>query len=216
MKLLYFNGRGLAETSRIILAYSKTSYEDFRYPIEVIDPINHVYKRELFEKDKAEGKFSVSMGKLPILITDSLVLSQSKAIERYLASVNGLMGSSIEESAKIDSICECVRDLKDHYMSLKKSVDFNEEEYFKTILPLKILELAKVMNNKGSPVQYSVGDKLSLADIVIFSFITDFFTNKEMAMKACSKSIKISSIVSNVGSIETIKEYLKTRAQTLF
>lgn len=215
MKLLYFNGRGLAETSRIILAYSKTSYEDFRYPIEVIDPINHVYKRELFEKDKAEGKFNISMGKLPILITDNLVLCQSKSIERYLASINGLMGSNFEEAAKIDSICECVRDIKEHYFNLKKSVDYNEEEYFKNILPQKILELAKVINSRG-PMQYSVGDKLSLADIVIFSFITDFFTNKEAAMKACSKSIKISSIVSGVNSIESIKEYLSNRPVTMF
>lgn len=215
MKLIYFNGRGLAETSRLILAYSKTSYEDFRYPIEVIDPINHVYKRELFEKDKSEGKFNISMGKLPILITENVTLCQSKSIERYLANINGLMGSNHEEAAKIDSICECVKDLKDHYINLKKSVDYSEEEYFKSILPQKILELAKVINSKG-PMQYSVGDKLSLADIVIFSFITDFFTNKEMAMKACSKSIKISSIVSGVGSIESIKEYLKTRPQTPF
>ena len=30
MKLVYFNGRGLAETSRMILALGKQDYEDYR------------------------------------------------------------------------------------------------------------------------------------------------------------------------------------------
>ena len=33
MKLCYFNGRGLAETARIILAIKGEEYEDFRYRI---------------------------------------------------------------------------------------------------------------------------------------------------------------------------------------
>ena len=37
MKLTYFNGRGLAETSRVLLAISGQPYEDFRYPLNVID-----------------------------------------------------------------------------------------------------------------------------------------------------------------------------------
>jgi len=37
LKLCYFNGRGLAETSRMILAVAGAEYEDFRYPLEVID-----------------------------------------------------------------------------------------------------------------------------------------------------------------------------------
>ena len=46
MKLTYFNGRGLAETSRILFAISGEDYEDFRYPLEIIDWETHNMKKE--------------------------------------------------------------------------------------------------------------------------------------------------------------------------
>ena len=45
MKLVYFNVRGLAETSRILLALGGEEYEDFRYPLEVIDMSKHEMKK---------------------------------------------------------------------------------------------------------------------------------------------------------------------------
>ena len=46
MKLVYFNVRGLAETSRILLALGGEEYEDFRYPLEVIDMSKHEMKKD--------------------------------------------------------------------------------------------------------------------------------------------------------------------------
>ena len=34
MKLIYFDGRGVMEVGRYMLAMSGTEYEDFRYPVE--------------------------------------------------------------------------------------------------------------------------------------------------------------------------------------
>ena len=113
LKLCYFNGRGLAETSRMILAVAGAEYEDFRYPLEVIDWATFNMVREEFNKDKAEGKLEKSMGKVPFLVVNDGVettLSQSKSIERYLARRFGFMGGSDLEAAQIDSLCECIRD----------------------------------------------------------------------------------------------------------
>ena len=97
LRLLYFNARGLAETSRILLALAQVDYIDYRFPIQVIDPVNHVYIREEFDAYKASGKLDSSMGKLPVLeITEgdkTVVIPQSKAIERYISKRWGLMGS---------------------------------------------------------------------------------------------------------------------------
>ena len=46
MKLTYFNVRGLAETTRMLFAVNnqtgdREEYEDFRYPLEVIDMKTH-------------------------------------------------------------------------------------------------------------------------------------------------------------------------------
>ena len=67
LKLIYFNVKGLAETSRILLALSQTEYTDYRFPLEIIDPENYVFKREEFEAAKSSGKLDCSMGKLTIL-----------------------------------------------------------------------------------------------------------------------------------------------------
>ena len=55
MKLSYFNGRGLAETCRVILAVSKEEYEDFRYPLTILDWATHNMVKEEFDYDKKAG-----------------------------------------------------------------------------------------------------------------------------------------------------------------
>jgi len=68
LKLCYFNGRGLAETSRLILAVAGVDYEDYRYPLEVLDWATFNMVRDEFDKDKCEGKLDKSMGKVPFLV----------------------------------------------------------------------------------------------------------------------------------------------------
>lgn len=58
-KLAYFNGKGLAETSRLLLAATETPFEDFRYPIAVVEG---KYIKEEFEAAKA----SFPMGQVPL------------------------------------------------------------------------------------------------------------------------------------------------------
>ena len=59
MKLTYFNVRGLAETSRILLAIGGEEYEDYRYPLEIIDMKTHKMNKPEFENDKKEVKVSI-------------------------------------------------------------------------------------------------------------------------------------------------------------
>ena len=58
MKLVYFNGRGLAETSRLLLAVTGIKYEDFRYPLKVLDWSTHDMVRAEFLEDKENNKLS--------------------------------------------------------------------------------------------------------------------------------------------------------------
>ena len=59
LKLAYFNGKGLAETSRLLFAATETPFEDFRYPISVIDG---KYIRDEFTADK----HTFPMGQVPV------------------------------------------------------------------------------------------------------------------------------------------------------
>ena len=131
MKLVYFNGRGLAEISRMVLAIGGEEYEDVRYPLKIIDWSKHQMEKEEFEKDKADGKLARSLNKVPYLEVDGVVVPQSKSIERFLAKKYNLMGTSDIEALRIDSLCECVRDFKDTYQSVRKAenkVEDNEEK----------------------------------------------------------------------------------------
>ena len=215
MKLVYFNGRGLAETSRLILALVKEEYEDYRYPLEVIDWKTHNMKKDEFNKDKADGKLKSSLNKVPYLDVDGGVIAQSKAIERYLAWRFSLMGDNDIESAQIDSICEVVRDIKDMYQKVRKLPDTEKElgmnTRFSETLPNKLKDLEYIIEGK-----HSIGERLSLADIVLFSLITQFFDDKNLAMGATVNTPKIRAIVELVASNNEIKSWLETRPVTAF
>ena len=230
LKLNYFNGRGLGETARLILAAANEAYEDFRYPLKIIDMTTYDMERPEFDEDKASGKLWKSMGKVPFLnVGGDTVISQSKAIERYLAGRFNMMGSSPEEAALIDSYCEYIRDFKTAYQGVKRKEDREAAlvEWFEVTLPAKLGEF-DVLLTRNTDFQdipetiilpnkrFAVGGKLSLADIVIYSFLSDFFDNKEGVAAACSTCPTLNNIVRTVGENEHVKKWVETREQTPF
>ena len=225
MKLVYFNGRGLAETSRLLFAISGQTYEDFRYPLKIIDMKTWNMERKEFDEDKKNGKLELSMNKLPALHLDNgNILCQSKTIERYLALTFGMMGDNDIEYAYIDSICECIRDFKDAYQKVRRLQGEEREnkmtEWFSNTLPNHLQNLEKVLN--GSSLfedgvnSYAVGNRISLADVVIYAFITQFFDEKEKSFQATENCPHIRSIVEHVGNNENLKEWLEKRPVTPF
>ncbi len=81
-KLLYFNGRGLAELSRYILAIAGQEYEDARFEFS----------------EWAAIKPTTPFGQVPLLEIkeeNSVThISQSNAIARFLANKFGLAGKT--------------------------------------------------------------------------------------------------------------------------
>jgi prostaglandin-H2 D-isomerase / glutathione transferase len=231
LTLNYFNGRGLAETSRLILAVVDKKYKDFRYPLEVIDWKTYNMVRKEFDEDKASGKLWKSMGKLPFLEVGGQVISQSKSIERYLARKYDLMGENDEQGALIDSYCEYIRDFKTAYQTVRKAENKEEAmaKWFGETLPEKLSSFDKILcentdfQNISSKItsvleteRFSVGVKLSLADIVIYSFLVDFFDNKEGVKKSFEKCKMLNKIVNTVGENPKIKKWVENRAETAF
>ena len=217
MKLVYFNGRGLAETSRLLLALNKVDYEDFRYPLKVIDWKTHNMEKVEFTKDKESGKLLHSLNKLPFLEVNGKVIPQSKAIERYIASKYNMMGDNLEEAGRIDSICECVRDFKDEYQKVRKLPDEEKElgmdQWFSKTLVEKMILLDNLLGHEDE--KYAVGTKISLADIVLFSFITQFFDKKELALSS-TDNLKVKNIINNINTLDEIKNWINKRPDTKF
>jgi glutathione S-transferase len=225
MKLVYFNGRGLAETSRVLFAVAGVDYEDFRYPLTVLDWSIFKMIREEFDNDKKEGKLWDSFDKLPRLEVDGQVIFQSKSIERFIANQYGLFGTTPIEAAFIDSICETIRDFKDSYLKLKNTPSETKDAvihtYFSETLPPLLFSLNNIIKSKQPSDEitsdtFVIGKKISLADIVLFLFFTDFFDNKEVVTGAYEKFPYLKAIVDNVGHLDSVKNWLANRPQTPF
>ena len=214
MKLTYFNGKGMAETSRILLAAADVDYEDFRYPLKINSWATYDFTRDEFDKDKEDGKLWKSMGKVPFLEVDGKTICQSKAIERYIAGRYNLMGDDLEDSAVIDSYCECLRDFKTAYHNEKKKPDKEAamNKWFNELLVNKLEVFDSIVSNKGSDMSgYAVGGKLSLADVSIYTFLVEYFDNTEGVLKAYENCPKLKAIVKTVGENEKIKKWIETR-----
>jgi glutathione S-transferase len=213
-KLVYFNGRGLAETTRLLFAVAGVEYEDFRYPLKVIDFSLFKFERDEFDADKAAGKLARSLHKLPYLEVDGQVIPQSKAIERYVARRYGLLGLNEVEAAQIDAVCEYVKDFKADYQKVRALKGEEREEgmkkWFGETLPEKLglLDLIVPSLEEGSTP--------NLAHVTLYNFLAQFFDDVEGASKAMSGTTNIKSVVETVGQHPGILAWLKTRPETPF
>jgi prostaglandin-H2 D-isomerase / glutathione transferase len=218
MKLVYFNGRGLAETTRLLLAINNVNYEDFRYPLKIIDWDTHNMVKKEFEQDKNDGKLLGSLNKVPFLEIDGVVIPQSKSIERFVGTKYNMMGNNEIQSARIDSICEYVRDFKDMYQSVRRLPKEEKEngmkKWFSETLVNKLESLEQILCNEHDT--FSVGTRLSLADIVLYSFITQFFDDKESISLTISNCSNLKNIIKYVGDLDQIQHWLKIRPDTPF
>jgi glutathione S-transferase len=167
------------------------------------------------------------MDKVPFLNVGKGVISQSKAIERYLATRFKMMGDTLEESALIDSYCEYIRDYKTAYQAVKRKENKEEalNEWFDNTLSEKLIVFDKLifenmdfqnMVTPSSERRFAVGHKLSLADLVIYSFLVDFFDNKEAVATACNNCMILKNIVKNVSENQKIKEWVENQEPTPF
>jgi len=220
LTLRYFDGRGVAEVSRMLFAVAGESYEDKRYPITFGTPGDFsTLKRPEFDADKAAGKMTVAMGKLPVLDAGpSFSLPQSKAIERYLAKRFGMMGATPEEEAWVDAVAEHVKDINDAYN--KKGLFFMkdaekkaelEKTWFDEELPPMLEKLdAAIPGVDGC----AVGGKASLADVVIFKLLKDTYPRDVADLYAGLPKLK--AIVASLEEHDSLKAWIAERPKTMF
>eukprot|EP01035_Chromulina_nebulosa_P019537 gene19537-25435_t len=182
---------------------AKVPFEDIRFD----------YPPNEFTVLKAAGKFAANMNRVPILEYNGFNIGQSKAIERFVAKKLGFMGSNDVEEAHIDMICEHVRDIRIKYNEIRfnktgEELEAAKKGFIDNDLGIWLEKLENVLPNSI----YSVGDKLSLADINIFVLILDFFTPSEEFERAKENCPKLKAIANNVA--EVAKEWLAARPVT--
>ncbi|XP_071954238.1 glutathione S-transferase 1-like [Antedon mediterranea] len=200
--LVYFNGRGRAETARILFEVAGVKYVDKRIP------------RENWPAMKAD----TPLGKLPYLEAKGMKLPQSSAINRFLANEFGMFGKDKIEKATIDAITECLRDLEGPIIKFfyekdeTKKVELKKELCDEKIpLILKAIEKQLCKNNEGNG--WFVGESISLADIDFFCFMDWLvFVNPDVL----TDFHKLKGLYDRIKTHEQISKWLAKRPETEF
>jgi glutathione S-transferase len=223
MKLKYFNARGAAETCRILLAIGGEEYDDIRY-----DWTPGTMKSQAFADAKASGELKINLNRAPVLVVDDGVsIGQSKAIERFLAKRFGLMGNSPVEEALIDCVAEHCRDVRDAAMrkgfsafargKTDEEKRVAREEWFTADLPTMLGNINDAVKETSQSKGFAVGSSLSLADVAIWSMLSDCQdSDKEDTAKASVNCDALNAIVSSVSSHAKVAEWLVKRPKSMF
>ena len=107
LKLSYFDARGRAELTRIIMAYGQIDYEDDR--VKMAD----------FKKIKESG--ALPFDQFPILWVNGRAYSQSYAVARYAAGLCGLLPSTQEGQLCSDMIMLTTEDVRSKFVPIRYS-----------------------------------------------------------------------------------------------
>lgn len=145
-----------------------------------------------------EGDLTANLGRMPVIEQDGQSLGQSVAINFFVAAENGLAGSSTFETAQILAIGEHLKEMVTAYRELVPYFSVPTEEnlnkwfeqgatdsegpadraghgtrYLKWFMG----RIEKTLGDKG----FAVGDKLSLADVLLFVTFGDYLKAEEAA-----------------------------------
>lgn len=196
-------GRG--EIPRLMFKTAGVEFEDFRIP----------------DEEWPELKKTIIHGMVPVLEVDGKRIIQSLAICRYIAREAGFYGSSNWESTLIDSVCETVGDYEHDIDRLwyphetQETKAFLKKRYVEVKMPkiFGILETLLKENNEGDG--FFVGEKISMADFVVFVFI-DVTIRTHFTFEEPTGFPKLTAHLKRMKEVPQIKEWIEVRPKTQF
>lgn len=228
LEIQYFDLRGAAETSRVLLAITQQPYTDTRF---AIDP--STFQSQSFLEAKQNGSLKMNLNRAPVLLTpEGQTIGQSKAIERYIAKKFGLMGKTPEDEAVIDCIAEHCRDVRDAarakgFSAFNKQKSEEEKasarkEWFETDMPEMLRKIDEAVRETGMESEdgsyfYAFGSSTSYADVAIWAMLRDCLEgDREDTKKASEGCAVLNKIADGVESLEGVKKWLEERPVTMF
>ena len=231
--LKYWNGRGLMEIPRMMLAIAGKfpgDYTDGRF-------------------DAPPSGLEANLGRMPVLQVGDDSIGQSSAIGYYVAAENGLLGSSTVEAANIIAIYEHLKEMSTAYRTVtaygnaatpeEENKWFEEgatdvtgtavrEGYSSRYLTWWMGRIENALDTNG----YAVGSKLSYADVLLYFFFAEFlrdedagevpqfkrepFGNKARTAAKLANYPKIKASVDAVAANANFQKHLATRGKQGF
>ncbi|XP_002733919.2 glutathione S-transferase 3-like [Saccoglossus kowalevskii] len=213
LKLTYFDGPGRAEAIRLCFVVGGVEFEDERVNKEQWGAM----KTAALENEKRN---ICQMPFLPWLEVDGVVISQSLAILRYAAATAGLDGKAPLEKAKIDMVLSTFQELLEitvKYVLAEESDKEQVLEKAKEVWKKMLTKLESMMKESNGGGKWLIGNDMSAADIVIFSFLKQTDARlSSMVSKSIYDDLDIpclKGLAERVGQVEKIKEYYDKQAE---
>merc|ERR1712156_791235 len=196
IKLTYFNVRGRAEPSRLILAQAGVEYEDIRI------------EREDWPKYKSK----MPCGQVPVLNYNGVEISQSMAIARFLANEFGLAGKTNLEKARADMIVDCVGDMLAGAVAIIRAPEGQKDAPIAKLLN-EIIPSGRQILEKFLTDRYFVGNEITWADLVVFAFF-ETIRMQHGDEKAFGSCTTLKNHIDFVQDLPRIKRWLEKRPVT--
>jgi glutathione S-transferase len=202
-KLYYYNMRGRAEVTRLILAIANRSYNDIRFNYS----------------QWSEYKPKMILGQIPVVeFDDGIQLPQSLTIARYFACETRLAGKDNLESAKIDAIVDTQQDINEKFFNkvvfendkVKKATEL--EKFIKEDIIKHCENLTKLKNAYSKNEKYFVGDTLSWADLFVYHSIDTLYRFLPEMKDKLENQFKV--LFETIESNPNVKKYLNERPET--
>lgn len=160
-RLYYFDGRGLGERVRCMMAECGEQYQDI------------ILTKQLMAELRETGRLLYQQ--VPLLEIDGLQLVQSGAIMRYLARKHNLCGGSQQEAAQCDMLYEglsdCVKLFLPYPFQQNKPAYLTEKVDPVISRYLQPMNDALARNNGGEEKGYLLGAKLSYPDLLLLEVL---------------------------------------------
>ena len=207
-RLTYFNAQGKAEVSRYLFKLANQPFIDERiskagHPIDGLLTFDSV-------------KSGLPFGQVPVLYVDgpsgTVVLCQSRAVERFLARRFGLMGSGDVEEQQVDSVVEAVRDLTQAY-SVSRGDDSTKQHFLAHTLPTVLQQLERFVQRCSTSAAQDtlVGEKLSLADVALYQALTAKTPDQPAVAQVVDGYPRVKAAMAHVAGRPEIRAWLATR-----
>jgi len=221
MKIHYFDERGLAEVSRLILKMAINDStageptEDEPNGPRMFEFFQEFKSRPEFDAANAAAKLAAEEGKVPILEVDGVKPGQSKAIERFIAKNLEMMGNNDIEEFHVNALVRSVDDIKDAYKAAKEKAERSTDKdaamktWYEETLPQWLKEVEKLAYCKEGP--NLINNCYSYADVTFYYCFLDpkgFFDEKEEAATALRKAPRLYEAAKFFGDQMHVERYV--------
>jgi len=194
----YWKIRGLAETIRYLLEYTKTPYVERLYEVGPAP----TYDRSVWLADKANPKLALDFPNLPFYLEGDLRITQSGAIIRHLARKNNLYGDNETEHTRVDMMEGEIIDWARQIMGICYQDGF--EENLKNVVATVLPDFAAKFEGFLGKNKFLIGNKLTYVDFSLYTLLDQ----ANIMTSFLSKHSKLAAFHDNIRNLPAIKEYL--------